>query len=63
MWLADTVVGGAEFIDTVGLAFECDDAEIVAIKEREHVTMHIKHQYTTGIMKGRERQFLFHVCA
>ena len=45
------------------LTFKRDDAEIVAVKERKHVTMHIEHQYTTGISECCERQFLFHVFA
>ena len=61
MRFADAIVVCLEFTDAFGLTLECDDAETVAIEEREHVAMDIKHQHTAGMMKSRERQFFLHV--
>ena len=62
-WLDDAVVGSTQLVDAVGLALECDDVEVVAIKEREHVAVYIKHQYTAGRVKRREGQFLLYIIA
>lgn len=62
-WLDDAVVGSTQLVDAVGLALECDDVEVVAIKEREHVAVYIEHQHTTGRVKCREGQFLLYIIA
>lgn len=61
--LDDAVVGSTQFVDAVGLALECDDVEVVAIKEREHVAVYIEHQHATGRVKRREGQFLLYIIA
>ena len=55
------VVSDPQFVDAIGLALERDDTEVIAVKEREHVTMDIEHQHIAGRVKRREWHLLLHI--
>lgn len=47
-WLGDASVLRFQLFDAFGLAFERDDAIVVAIQEREDVSVDIECQYALG---------------
>ena len=57
------VVSGPQFVNTIWLALERDDAEVIAVKERKHVPMHVKHQHAAGRVKRREWHLLLYIFA
>lgn len=61
--LAYAVATGSQLLDALGLAFQRNDAEVVAVEESKHVAVNVEHQYAAGIVEGREGQFLLHVSA
>jgi hypothetical protein len=59
----DAIVGSAQVVDALRLAFDRDDTEVVAVEKSKHVAMNVEHQYTARVVKRRERQLLLNVIA
>lgn len=48
---------------SVGLAFQRDYTEVVAVEERKHVAKNVEHKHAVCILESRKWQFLFNVFA
>ncbi len=63
IWIADALILCLQILNALRLAFQRDDREIIAIEERKHVALNVKHQHPLSILEFPERQFLFNICA
>ena len=52
---ADAVIACLEFVYPFGLAFERNNAVMVDVQKREHVSADIEHQHVRRIPERRER--------
>ena len=59
----DAVVVGAELGDALGLAFERDDVEVVAVEKRERMSRHIEGEDAFAVLELGKGQFLLDIRA
>ena len=61
--ISDTVVLFTELGNALGLAFERDDVEVVAVEKREHMSRHVEDEDAFAILELGKGQFLLDIRA
>ena len=61
--ISDTVVLFTELGNALGLAFELDDVEVVAVEKREHMSRHVEDEDAFAVLELGKGQFLLDIRA
>lgn len=61
--ISDTVVLFTELGNALGLAFERDNVEVVAVEKREHMSRHVEDEDTFAVLELGKGQFLLDIRA